>query len=99
MLDQAPNLKMVFESGFIPNLRERTEDYGNFTHPRQRWYFIRDLQCSKATSETHPFEKFEGLSDVEVAEAIRASAPTDYPGAVRTLYQIYAHKNEKKIGR
>lgn len=81
---------MIFESGFIPNLRERVEDYGNFEQPRQRWYFIRDLQRSKATSKTHPFEKFEGLTDVEAEDALNASAPTDYIGATRALYQTYA---------
>ncbi|WP_423824962.1 sulfotransferase [Salinibacter ruber] len=43
MLDQSPTLKMIFEAGFLPRLVEHTSVYGDFSEPRQRWYFVRDL--------------------------------------------------------
>ena len=86
---------MIFEAGFIPHLEEHTAVYGDFSEPRQRWYFIRDLQREKATSKTFSFEKFEDLTDKDVEETIQNSAPTDYHGAVDALYSAAARKDGK----
>lgn len=86
---------MIFEAGFLPRLSSRRSVYGDFSTPRQRWYFIRDIQDEKATSETFAFEKFENLSDQEAEAAIREVAPTDYPGAASAIYAAAAQKENK----
>jgi hypothetical protein len=96
ILNQSPDLKMIFEAGFLPRLEARSSDYGDFATPRQRWYFIRDIQLEEATSRTFAFEKFEKLSAQEAEAALRDVAPTDYQGAARALYSAAARKEGKE---
>lgn len=95
MLNQSPDLKMIFEAGFLPGLWKRVRDYGDFSESRQRWYFIRDLQLEEATSETFAFEKFEPLTEQEAEQSIRNAAPTDYQGAVDAICSALARKEGK----
>jgi hypothetical protein len=95
MLDQSDDLKMIFEAGFIPRLKDRADDYGDFSEPQQRWYFLRDLQREEATSQTVAFEKFENLTAEEAELSIRNAAPTDYRGAVDALYSAASRKENK----
>jgi hypothetical protein len=94
-LSQSPELKMIFEAGFLPRLSSRKTDYGDFSAPRQRWYFIRDIQREKATSRTFAFEKFDNLSDQEAESALQQAAPTDYQGAAAAIYAASARKDGK----
>lgn len=86
---------MIFEAGFLPRLETYSSDYGDFSTPQQRWYFIRDIQREKATSRTFAFEKFENMSAQEAEAALREVAPTDYPGAARAFYSAAAKKEGK----
>jgi hypothetical protein len=95
ILNQSPDLKMIFEAGFLPRLESLSSDYGDFSAPRQRWYFIRDIQREKATSRTFAFEKFESLSDQEAELALREAAPTNYRGAANAIYSAAARKEGK----
>lgn len=92
MLDQSPDLKMIFEAGFLPCLVKHASDYGDFSQARHRWYFIRDLQREEATSKTFAFDKFEELTDEEAESAIRETAPTNYIGAASSIYSAAARK-------
>jgi hypothetical protein len=77
------------ESSFLPKLKDRAEEYGDFSESRQRWYLLRDLQYTNATSKTFAFDIF-GISDVKAEEAIREAAPTCYSGACRAVFKADA---------
>lgn len=94
MLSRSPLLHIPRETGFIPELWRRRHEYEDFTRPRGRWYFIRDLQRTQATSKTYAFDAF-GL-DAETVEAeLAARAPIDYAGAVTMLYAMSAEREGK----
>lgn len=94
LLSQSPDLHMTLESGFIPDLYEKRQEYDDFTEPKQRWYFIRDLQTTNATSNTIAFDIFE-LTDVQAEESLKRAAPTNYAGAIDALFSKTAHMNNK----
>ncbi len=94
MLIQNPTLHIPTESGFIPVLRESRKDYGDFTGAAQRFFFLRDLQRTQATSKTVAFDIFN-LTIPEAEEALSQAAPTDYPGGVAALFQACARKEGK----
>lgn len=94
LLSQSPDLHMTLESGFIPDLYEKRNDYSDFTTPKQRWYFIRDLKMTNATSNTIAFDIFE-LTDSQAEESIKQAAPTDYAGAIDALFSKTAQMNHK----
>jgi len=94
LLSQSPDLHMTLESGFIPDLYEKRHDYGNFTEPKQRWFFIRDLQTTNATSNTVAFDIF-GLTDMQAENSIKQAAPTNYAGAIDALFSETAQTNNK----
>lgn len=95
LLDKSPDLAMTLESGFIPDLYNRRKEYGKFNSSKQRWFFIRDLQFTHATSRTIAFDIFE-LNDEEAETALAEVAPTDYPGAINALFSRAAQKKGKK---
>jgi hypothetical protein len=95
MLNQSSVLHIPKESGFITKLWKQQELYGDFTQPYQRWFFIRDLQTYKATSQTFSFPIFE-LTLEEAEEALAKIAPTNYPGATTALFKAAAHKKGKQ---
>ena len=95
MLNQSPVLYIPGESGFLDKLRKQQELYGDFTQPYQRWFFIRDLQTSKATSTTYSFPIFK-LTIEEAEMALAETAPTNYPGAASALFQAAARKQGKQ---
>lgn len=94
MLDRSPDLHIPAESGFLPELVSRADEYGDFTTIRGRSFFIRDLQHHAATSKTKTFDIF-GLTVEEADEAIAAAAPTSYSGAAAALFQAAAAKQGK----
>lgn len=91
MLTQHPQLHVLHETGFLDTLRSNQDCYGDFTQPRQRWFFIRDLQTNEATSETYSFSAFD-LTIQEAETALVQVAPTDYAGAARALFAAAAMK-------
>lgn len=93
MLTRSPQLHILHETGFLRTLREEKDTYGDFTHPRQRWYFIRDLQHHRATTETYSFSAFD-LTDEEAEASLAGAAPVDFAGAARALFQAAAHKKD-----
>ncbi len=95
MLNQHPKLYIPSESGFIPKLAHKRDEYGDFTQPYQRWFFIRDLQVSRATSMSSSFSIF-GLSLEEADNALATTAPMSYPNAVSTLFRAAAQKKGKE---
>ncbi|UCG51737.1 MAG: sulfotransferase [Candidatus Latescibacterota bacterium] len=95
MLMQTKELHIVHETRFLTTLRERAEEYGDFTQPHQRWFFLRDLQREPATMTTSAFASFDlDLPDAE--QALRAVAPATYPEAAAALYQAATTKTGKK---
>jgi len=91
IINKSPNFHVTLESGFLPKLRERAEEYGDFSKPRQRWYFIRDLQYTNATSKTFAFDIFD-ISDIKCETAIRDVAPTNYVEACRAVFRADAEE-------
>lgn len=94
LLSQSPDLHMTLESGFIPDLYKKREEYGNFNISKQRWFFIRDLQTTNATSNTKAFDIFE-LTAKQAEQCIKEAAPTDYAGAVKALFSKAAQRHDK----
>lgn len=94
LLSQSPDLHMTLESGFIPDLYKKREDYGDFNTPKQRWFFIRDLQNTNATSNTFAFDIFE-MTEEQAEESIHQVAPTNYSGAIDALFNKTAAENGK----
>jgi len=89
VLNECDDLNVTLESGFLPKLRSRTEEYGDFSESRQRWYFVRDLQYTHATPKTFALDIFD-ISDTEAEAAVCEVAPTDYPGACRAVFRADA---------
>lgn len=85
ILSQSPDLHVTLESGFIPELYENRKDYSDFTSAKNRWYFLRDLKSTRATSKTIAFDIFE-MSDDEAEVILRESAPNSYEGAIDALF-------------
>ena len=94
ILSQSPDLYVTLESGFIPDLYENRDDYGDFTSAKSRWYFIRDLQKTKATSKTIAFDIF-GISDTEAERLLNQAAPCSYADAINALFGKTAHLHDK----
>lgn len=94
LLSQSPDLHFTLESGFIPDLYDKRADYRDFTTARQRWFFIRDLQNTEATSKTIAFDIFE-LTEDQAEETISRAAPTNYAGAIDALFSKTAEIKEK----
>ncbi|MEL7835183.1 sulfotransferase [Fodinibius sp. Rm-B-1B1-1] len=94
LLSQSPDLHMTLESGFIPDLYPKKDSYGDFSTSKQRWFFIRDLQTTNATSNTIAFDIFE-LTDKQAEQSIREAAPTDYAGAINALFSKTAEQKGK----
>lgn len=94
MLTQSRSLHIPRETETIPAVSEYAADYGQFNHAYQRWFFIRDLQRSSATSRTDTFSAFD-LSLEEAEAALLQAAPMDYAGAWRAIYTASAAKNGK----
>ena len=95
MLVQSPVLHIPGESWFLAQLRDQQEVYGDFTQPYQRWFFIRDLQTNKATSQTFSFSIFK-LTLEEAEAALAEAAPTNYSGAASALFRACARKMGKQ---
>jgi len=91
MITNNPQFHILHETGFLHTLKDRSDVYGSFTAPRQRWYFIRDLQNHRATSETYSFSAF-GLTDQEAETALAKAAPVDFTGAAKVLFEASASK-------
>ncbi|MEJ2722681.1 MAG: sulfotransferase [bacterium] len=94
MLMQSEQLHVVHETRFLTTLRDRAGDYGDFTRPHERWFFLRDLQREPATAKTSAFDPFK-LDLVEAEEALRAAAPVGFPGASAALFRASAAKAGK----
>lgn len=94
LLDRSPSLHIPPESGFLTELAERSEDYADFTSSRARWFFIRDLQASNATSRTRAFDIFD-LTVEEAERVLAEAAPTDYAGAAAALFTAAAANRGK----
>lgn len=94
ILSQSPDLYVTLESGFIPDLYDLRDDYGDFTSAKSRWYFIRDLQRTKATSKTIAFDIF-GISDTEAENVLSQSAPCSYAEAIDALFSKTAQLHDK----
>ncbi|WP_340105374.1 sulfotransferase family protein [Rhodohalobacter sp. 8-1] len=94
ILSQSPDLHVTLESGFIPDLYKKRSDYGDFSTAKNRWYFIRDLQTTWATSKTIAFDIF-GLNDEQAEDALKKAAPTDYAGAIDALFNRTAEIQDK----
>lgn len=89
MLMQAPAFHIVHETGFVPVLADRAEDYGDFSTARQRWFFLRDIQRFPATTKTTGWTPFH--ADVgRVERALSRGAPLTYADACRLLYETAA---------
>lgn len=95
MLTQHTDLHIPQESGFLDRLHDRQGEYGDFTWPHQRWFFIRDLQANPATSKTRSFPIFD-LTIHEAEAALAAEAPTNCAGASAALFAASAHKKGKR---
>jgi len=91
MLNKSSSLNVTLESGFLPELERKSQDYGDFASAKERWYFIRDLQNFDATSSTKAFDIFK-ISEHEAEEAIRNVAPVDYAGAADAIFKADAVK-------
>jgi len=85
ILSQSPDLHVTLESGFIPDLYENRNDYRDFSSAKDRWYFIRDLQQTRATSKTIAFDIFE-MSDDEAEMELRQPAANTYENAIDALF-------------
>lgn len=94
MLIQSPVLHIPAESRFLGALGDQSEVYGDFLHPHQRWFFIRDLQTNRATSKTFTFPVFR-LTIEEAERALMDVAPTDFSGAAAALFLASARKAGK----
>ena len=95
MLTQSPVLHIPEESRFIAVLGKKAEDYGDFTKPYQRWFFIRDLQTNQATSKTFTFPIFN-LNIEEVELILAKNAPMNFFDAVAEIYLASAKKVNKQ---
>ncbi|MHC5026786.1 MAG: sulfotransferase family protein [Planctomycetota bacterium] len=93
MLDRHPDLFIAKESNFLGRLRRQSSLYGDFSLPRQRWFFIRDLQLNQATAETRTFPIF-GLDEDEAERLLAAAAPTDIAGAATMLFAAAAARHD-----
>ncbi|WP_262922327.1 sulfotransferase family protein [Salinibacter ruber] len=91
MITNNPQFHILHETGFLHILKDRSDVYGSFTAPRERWYFIRDLQTHRATSETYSFSAF-GLTEQEAETALAKAAPVDFTGAAGVLFEASALK-------
>ena len=89
MLMQSPDLHLFHETGFVPALAGRADQYGSFDRPKHRWYFLRDIQRYPATTETTGWTPF-ALSVETVERALRGAAPLTYSQACRVLYRTAA---------
>jgi len=85
ILSQSPDLHVTLESGFIPDLYGNRKEYGDFADAKDRWYFLRDLQMTQATSKTIAFDIFE-MSDDEAENILSNSAPCSYESAINALF-------------
>ena len=94
MLTQSPELHIPGETTFLPIMKDRAEEYGDFSISWQRWFFVRDLMTFPATTRNNSFEVFE-LTPEEAEQAIAAAAPTDYPGAGGAVFAAAARKKGK----
>jgi hypothetical protein len=94
MLIQGPQLHMLAETNFMVPLLERAADYGDFSTPAQRYFFIRDLVTHQATSRMKSFPNFD-LTFEQAEAALKAVAPTDYPGACGALFAESARQAGK----
>lgn len=94
MLIQSPQLHIPIESGFLPALKGREEAYGDFSTVELRRVFIDDLKKTEAVRQTLAFEIFD-IDEDEAERRIEAVAPTNYPGAVRSLYEAAAAHHGK----
>lgn len=94
LLSQSPDLYMTLESGFIPELYKERKVYNDFRSAKERWYFLRDLQTTQATSKTIAFDIFE-MSDDQAENIIDKAAPTGYAGAIDALFSKTAQLNGK----
>jgi hypothetical protein len=94
MLVHGPDLHIPQETNFLANLHVKASDYGEFITPRQRWFFIRDLQTNQATRATTTFPVF-GLTVEEAEAALSRAAPTTFAGASQALFHASALKAGK----
>lgn len=92
MITSHPEYHILHETGFLRALSSERDCYEDFTTPKQRWYFIRDLQRYQPTSETYSFSAFD-LTDQEAESALADAAPLSFFGAARTLFQASAQKH------
>lgn len=95
MLIQSMEIHIPGETYFLPFLREHERSYGDFTEVYQRWFFIRDLQTNRATSETSSFEAFD-LTMQEAESALARAAPIKFPTASAVLFRASAQKHGKR---
>jgi hypothetical protein len=91
VFDGHSRLAIPYESHFIPMLlrrRERYEREGGFDQDG----FLADLFA-------YPFVERWGLTREEIATAIRKEPPGDVPNAIRTVFALYAaRQNEPMYG-
>jgi hypothetical protein len=92
MLTQSPELHIPAESEFLLTLPERADDYGSFSTPRERWFFIRDLQRCEVSMGAYAFPIFD-LTPLEAERALAAAAPTDIAGAADALFSAAARQH------
>ncbi|MFO8013680.1 MAG: sulfotransferase [Phycisphaerae bacterium] len=100
MLNQAPELYIFREAGFLPDLVDRAEAYGDLSRPEHRARFIADLKSHRrfnrdlGTDENYTWSVFD-LTDAEAEAALAAAAPTDYPGACEAICLASVRKRGK----
>lgn len=95
MINQHPAFAIPQETGFLPELSAKADDYGDFSTEWGRHAFIRDLQWTQATSKTIAFDCF-GVNEEQAADLLQAAAPCDYPTAAAALFQDFADRRGKQ---
>lgn len=89
ILNASTRLHVVQESGFLDRLRANAPLYGDCTSARERWFLVRDLQTTAATSKTTSFDAL-GLAADDAERALADAAPTDFAGAATALFDASA---------
>jgi hypothetical protein len=91
MLASHSQLFIPPETSFLPRLFDRATDYGDFSAPCARWFFVRDLQLFPATRKTRSLDVL-GLTHDEAYAALCQAQPCTYPSACDAIYRAAAAK-------
>lgn len=89
IMNQAPDLFILRESGFIPELYKERKKYGRFSTDEAREEFIDDLKTFERTSRDTAFDIFE-MSESKARMILEEVSPTNFAGAVSALYSATA---------